>query len=236
MLISAPAAGPLNLIGIIPPGVRVPAVVGHRIAVIVGPALMSARGVVHGAASIVVANALLFSGYRTILTGVYVAFGLPPPSAWEPWLIRLAIVAVAALWAADTSADATLFAPPRLLVASLSMAAISGSLIVTLMRKRTGILPGRQTVVLVSHGSARRGKRRLAPCGLSRRGDANGVAVATQAVNNDAQAGHVAHAEQDEAVFFLGVVGIGEGAAGVVGDGRLCHFEGQVDLPLMGCV
>jgi diguanylate cyclase (GGDEF)-like protein len=106
------------------------------IAVIVGLALMSARGVVHGAASIVVANALLLSGYRNIFTGVYVAFGLPPPPAWERWLTRLAIVAVAALWAADPSADATLFAQPRLLVASLPMAAISGYLVVTLMRKR----------------------------------------------------------------------------------------------------
>jgi diguanylate cyclase (GGDEF)-like protein len=108
---------------------------------IVGLVLMSVRGVVPGVASIVVANALLLSGLRTVYAGVYVAFGLPQPPALERWLIRVAIVAVGVLWAVDPSPDATVFARPRMLVASLPLAAISGMLVVTLMRKRTGPWP-----------------------------------------------------------------------------------------------
>lgn len=103
----------------------------------VGMMLMSARGVVPGVASIVLAIGLLLNGYRSVYASVYVLFGLPPPPAWERWLTGLATVAVGALWAADPSPDATVFVQPRLLAASLPMAAISGSLLLTLRRKLT---------------------------------------------------------------------------------------------------
>lgn len=53
-------------------------------------------------------------------------------------------------------------------------------------------------------------------------------------MNDDEQTCHVAHAEQDEAVFVVGVVGVGDHECCLVSEGRLRLAEGDAVLGGVG--
>ena len=75
--------------------------------------LLARRDTLPGLVSVVVANALLVAGVRTLYACGYAVFGLSPPPRWERWAAFGGVAVLALLWWLDDSAGQLVLAKAR---------------------------------------------------------------------------------------------------------------------------